>query len=673
MTEQYINQYPNNALVDPFSVCSAGVQALGKPKRVGPLELSKKAFLPTALGVERYDINKTPYLRQVMEDLNLSNRGHTTVVLCGVQRSGKSQPGEFLLWSGIENNVDSLVMFGQQGLARDGSNQGFRRLIQNNPSLKKQMLGGHGSSVFTQKSKAGAFITYLWPSEGNIRQRTSTITWANDADLLGTLEGKGDVIGLLHARAQTKKSRAMHFVESAPYASITQAHDDVLAFEEMDIFDAYPAPGTISLWMQGTRCLWFWGCLSCGEHFHAGPENFHVNLEIDPREAAEAAYVSCPHCGQIYDKAAEKYQLNMQGEWFGPGVIPVPDLPKNKIKSYRLYGPAAGFMGWDELALDWAKAWKIANETGDKASLQRAFTSSMGRQWVDPFAKQEQKIDLESRLEEGDKRVVPDDAHFLITTIDQQKSRFVVQVEAFGRDCECWIVDRYNVTQSPNRVGEDGKPLTIAPGSYEEDYSALDRVFKRPYKTAAGSVVTTKMVLMDSGGGESATQNTYTYWKKYIKGGGDPNFFRLVKGRDTGERIDKSATTKDKSGVILHLLNVNRLKDEVAFMMARSEPGARYLHIPSWLGSWFLDELQSEVKDPKTGKWSKKKEKANNEAFDLTGYGLAGFTLAGGETLDFDSPPSWAKRMGDRGNDGSGESSGSDLDWMKNMAKRLNG
>ena len=672
MTEQYIDQYPNNALVDPFSVCAAGVRALGKPKRVGPLELSKKAFLPTALGVERYDINKTPYLRQVMEDLNLSNRGHTTVVLCGVQRSGKSQPGEFLLWSGIENNVDSLVMFGQQGLARDGSNQGFRRLIQNNPGLKKQMLGGHGSSVFTQKSKAGAFITYLWPSEGNIRQRTSTITWANDADLLGTLEGKGDVIGLLHARAQTKKSRAMHFVESAPYASITQAHDEVLAFEEMDIFDAYPAPGTISLWMQGTRCLWFWGCLSCGEHFHAGPENFHVNLELDPREAAEAAYVSCPHCGQIYDKAAEKYQLNLQGEWFGPGIVPVPDLPKNKIKSYRLYGPAAGFMGWDELALDWAKAWKIANETGDKASLQRAFTSSMGRQWVDPFAKTEDSLkNIEDRAEKIEKRQVHDDVHFLTTSIDQQKKRFVVQVHGHGRDGEVWIVDRYNVTLSPKRVGEDGKAYTIEPASYEEDWDALHKVIDREYTTASGAVMKSRIVTVDTGGQDDATENAKRFWKRWLVKATDKNVLKLIKGRDTGERIDRSQNVKDKSGVELFLLNVHRLKDEVEFALARTEPGPRYVHFPDWLGGWFYDELRAEVKDPKTGKWSKKKEKSNNEALDLIGYSFAAYSMAGGDTLDFDNPPKWAIRAGDRGNDGS--KSEDDMDWLKNMAKSLNG
>jgi phage terminase large subunit GpA-like protein len=671
---KYLEQYPDNKLSDPMSVCWHGIMALGRPKRVGPLDISKNVVLPTPLGVERYDINKTPYLTQIMADLNMVNRAWTKVVFCGVQRSGKSQPGELLLWSGIENNVDSLVMFGQQSLARDGSNDGFRRLIKNNPRLRKQMLGGHGNSVYRQKSKAGASITYLWPSEANIRQRTSTITWANDADMLGNLEGKGDVIGLLHARTQTKKSRAMNYVESAAYAPIDIPHDEALDRSEMDIFDAYPSGGVVNLWLQGTRCLWFWKCTSCDEHFHAGPENFHVDIDLPAREAGEKTYVACPHCGQIYDKPAEKYQLNLRGQWLGPGMLPVDELPKNKIRSYRLYGPAAGFMAWDELAMDWTQAWQSAKSTGDKSSLQRAYTSSMGLQWVDPDAKLEDNLkNIESRAEDIEKRQVPNDVHFLITTIDQQKKRFVVQVHGFGRSGEVWLVDRYNVTQSPKRVGEDGKPYTIEPSTYEEDWDALYKVIDREYTTADGAVMKAKLVSVDTGGQDKATENAYRFWKRWILKASDKNVLKLTKGRDTGERIDKSNVVKEKSGVVLHLLNVHRLKDEVEFALNRTEPGPRYVHFPKWLGEWFYDELRAEVKDPKTGKWVKRKEKINNEALDLLAYALAGYTMVGGDTLDYDNPPAWAIRAGDRGQDGSSKSGGGDLDWMKNMAKRLNG
>ena len=643
----YIHEYPENALASARTICNEGLLALGRPKRVGALEIALKSTLPTAIGVERYDINRTPYARQILEDLNLANRGWTKVVFCAVQRSGKSQLGDFLLASGIHNNVDSLAMYGTQALARDGSNQNFRRLITNNPELKAMVLGGHGNSVFTQKTKAGAFVTFLWPSESNIRQRTSTITISNDADLLEDIEGKGDVIGLLHARTQTKGSRAMNFVESAAYAPITMDHDEAKPLD--NIFDAYPAGGVVGLWLEGTRCLWFWKCSGCDERFHAGPENFHVDLTVDPKDAAEKAYIACPHCGQIYTTAKEKYQLNLSGEWLGPGLKQVHELPKNKTRSYRLYGVAAGFVSWEELALDWATAWKVANETGDKSKLQRAYTSSMGLQWVDPDASTDELLKgIEGRAEDLEKRTVPDDVHFLVTTIDQQKRRFVVQVHGFGRDGEMWIVDRYNVTHSPGRTSDDGKPATILPSEYAEDWSALNKVIDRTYTTKSGAVMRSKIVTCDTGGQDQATTNAYAFWRQWRKQAADPGLFRLIKGREAGERIAKSEVTQNKSGVILWLLNVNTLKDEASFALGREEPGPRYVHIPSWLGQWFYDELRAEKKDPKKGNWVKLKEKSNNEAFDLLGYSFAAWTMAGGDQINWDSPPEWAKRAGER-------------------------
>ena len=641
----YIEEYPENNLAKAMDVCRAGLISLGRPKRVGALEVSQKSILPTALGVEKYDLTRTPYARQVLDDLNLSNRSWTTVCFCAVQRAGKSQPGEFLLGSAIYNNVDSLVMFGTQSLARDGSNQGFRRLIANNPELKKQMLGGHGNSVFTQKSKSGAFITYLWPSESNIRQRTATVTWANDSDMFGDIDGKGDVVGLLHARGQTKGSRQMHFVESAPYALIDIEHGDA---KPLGMFEAYPTQGIAGIWAKGTRFLWFWTCEGCGDKFHAGPENFHVNLDIEPGEAAKQAFVACPHCGQTYNQPAEKHRLNISGQWHGPDMVTPQTAPANKIRSYRLYGPAAGFMSWFDLAFDWAQSHKTANDTGDKSTLQRAYTSSMGLQWVDPDASTEDALrGIEDRAEETEKKTVADGVHFLTTSVDQQKNRFVVQVHGWGEGSECWLVDRYNISNSPNRVGTDGKNLSIAPGEYAEDFRALDKVIEREYKTKNGAVMKSAIVTLDSGGIDDATKNAYDYWKAWQKQTSDKSVFRLIKGRDIGERIAKSDSVASNSGVVLWLLNVHRLKDEVMFALGREESGPRYVHFPNWLGDWFYDELRSERKNEK-GKYEKIKSKSNNEALDLLAYGFASYTMAGGEKIDFKNPPPWAKKAGSR-------------------------
>jgi phage terminase large subunit GpA-like protein len=218
----------------------------------------------------------------------------------------------------------------------------------------------------------------------------------------------------------------------------------------------------------------------------------------------------------------------------------------------------------------------------------------------------------------------------------------------YGREGEAWLVDRYNVSQSPNRVGEDGKALTISPFEYPEDWDALEKVIDRVYLAQSGAEMKSVKVLCDSGGKDDATNNAYRFWKKYAKDGKNAGVFWLIKGRDTGERLVKSETVLNQSGVPLWLLNVHRLKDESMFALGREEPGPRYVHFPQWLGDWFYEELRSEVKDAKTGKWDKRRKKMNNEAWDLLSYGWAGYTMAGGEKINFDSPPPWAIRADKR-------------------------
>jgi hypothetical protein len=80
MMGRYTKEYPENKLLKARDVCMEGLLSLGRPRRVGALEVAEKSILPTALGVEKYDLSRTPYARQILEDLNLSNRDWTAVV-----------------------------------------------------------------------------------------------------------------------------------------------------------------------------------------------------------------------------------------------------------------------------------------------------------------------------------------------------------------------------------------------------------------------------------------------------------------------------------------------------------------------------------------------------------------------------------------------------------------
>ena len=154
-------------------------------------------------------------------------------------------------------------------------------------------------------------------------------------------------------------------------------------------------------------------------------------------------------------------------------------------------------------------------------------------------------------------------------------------------------------------------------------------------------------------GTESVTSQAYEYHRR-LRAGGDGLQGRvyLLKGGSskTNSRIRKTEpdNTKRKSrssgargDVPLYLLGTDLLKDTVAAMIDREQPGAGYMHTPDWLGMWWFDELTYEVRDPATGKWARPGSKPN-EAFDLFVYNLAIFILLGGEKINWQAPPTWA-------------------------------
>jgi phage terminase large subunit GpA-like protein len=88
------------------------------------------------------------------------------------------------------------------------------------------------------------------------------------------------------------------------------------------------------------------------------------------------------------------------------------------------------------------------------------------------------------------------------------------------------------------------------------------------------------------------------------------------------------------------MLNTTTLKDMVAADMERTEPGPGYMHYPTWLKSFFYQELTAEVRTFKG--WENPADK-RNEAFDLYTYGRAACKHLKAETINWESPPSWAK------------------------------
>lgn len=657
---------PNN-LVNPINLVKASLDGIRPPIRMSLDESSKTLRVSSVSGADMYDPDVTPYMLEPMRCL--TDRRYDSVIFVGPQRTGKTVGliDAWLHYSIQYDPSDMMLLFSSQELARDYSIRRFDRLIDYNEGIKSRIIAGHGDNVYDKRFIAGNIINLAWPSVGQLRQRDIRFAGVTELDSMpDDLAGAGDIYQLLQKRTQTYMSSGKTLAEGAPSKPVNT--ESMVDWASPSDHYPMPAEGLAKLYTQGDRRRLYWFCQHCGDPFQASFKFLKYDADGSIPARAKSVRMVCPHCGSEHAQSA-KYELNKKHKWFADGELTGQKVESSRA-SFWMEGVAAGFQTWQELVKKYLMALETFDRTAQESDIKTVTNSDIGLQYLPVDENRNEIINFDDKKEEVEKKIVPDDVNYLITTIDQQARRFVVQVHGYAKDGECWIIDRYNVAQSPSRVGEDGKPLTIQPDAYLEDWQALDKVIDREYKTRKGAIMRAHRVAVDTGGRDDATNNAYTYWKSYKTKSARPEALILIKGHPKGARYSLSEETKKKAKVLLWILNVNALKDEVRAGLDRKDHGPNYIHFPNWLGDWFYDELNSEKRNEE-GEWSKKKAKSNNEAFDLLGYSRAINSMIS-QGLDWDDLPIWAKRAGDRGEQQS-QSENFDMSFFEKLAKEMNG
>jgi len=218
---------------------------------------------------------------------------------------------------------------------------------------------------------------------------------------------------------------------------------------------------------------------------------------------------------------------------------------------------------------------------------------------------------------------------------------------------EQWVIDRRKITQSRRAGSGEGAFAPIDPASYPEDWDILtDEVVRATWRTPFdGLEIYPLGVIVDSGGEAGSaraahngsgkrqavrfedekggvTHNAYDWWRRIRLQGLGKRVF-LYKGGGTKSAPDIRVTEVGKvsgkgvNDIPLLLCNPNKLSDQVAAGLRRATEGAGYIHFPApkhthnnpngWVGAWFFDELEAEVREA-DGTWRKIRKR--NETFD---------------------------------------------------------
>lgn len=615
----------------------------------------------------------TPYM---VEPMNmLASRQHEAVVFAGPARTGKTG-GLLLGWLGhnvVNDPGDMLFIQMSQEKAREFSKTDIDRAIQNSPNIKALMGGTQDDNTHDKMFKHGMWLRIAWPTVSNVSGSTYRYAAITDLDRMTNAEnvdGEGPLFKLTLKRVQTYGSRGMCLAESSPGVPLTDPN-----WTPATPHEAPPVTGILGLYNQSDRRRWYWQCLHCWERFEAAPglslfglpkedELLEVVREADLEEiATRHNRIICPHCqGPMTPR--EKRELNAGGVWLQDGLRmdrygDIHGKPlTSSIAGYWMGGVAAAYQSWRSIVLRYLQALRDYSLTDSEESLKTTINTDQGMPYMSKLLSDAQRNaqDPSARAEkEMPRYVVPDEARFLVATVDVQggmNSRFVVQVHAVGPHREKWVIDRYNIVMS-NREGMGDQFAPIDPAKYPEDWDLItEKVVRSTYKTnIPGKEMRIRMTVVDSGGEEGVTDNAYAYMRRIRKLGLESRVM-IIKGEGRDQKANfpfiKETKVGGKDGkhhdITLYLLNTNKLKDVIETGYKRDKPGPGHIHVPGWLPRAWWDEMGAEVRDER-GMWQQIRKR--NEARDLLVYCEAGCLRLGADKFSWEvgKCPTWARPL----------------------------
>lgn len=608
--------------------------------------------------VRDWSPDATPYMVEPLDCM--ASRRYDAVIFVGPARTGKTNAlvDGYIAYKIECDPGDGLIAQISEDKAREFSKKRIYRMLQHSPRLAaRQSPRGHDNNVHDIIFRAGNYLGIKWPSKNVLASSDYQFVLLTDYDrFTEDLGGEGNSFLMASKRTQTFGSTGMTLAESSPGKEIKDP-DWERPPEHPHM--APPATGILDLYNQGDRRRLYWQCpeSACRQWFQPVMENFNL----------QSKRAFCPHCGTEVDPKLKR-ALNLAGRWVPEGCELTVDgdllgTPRQvRIASFWMEGPAAALQSWVSLADKLARAEETFELTQSQEDLKTVINTDWGRPYKHRRGDvQRSSQRLMDRAEQTERRTVPPGVRYLTGTVDVQGGkdrRFVVQVHGTGVNREKWVVDRFNIKEDrgPNN---DQEPRQIHPATNPEDWDLLTRdVLNRSYRLSDGSGrrMPILAVGVDTGGekgdgDESVTSQAYDWFRRLRKDGLQGRAF-LVKGGSakTDNRVRKTwpdntgrknRKSRARGDVPLYVLGTNLLKDTVAAMIDRENPGAWYLHTPHWLGRWWYDELTYEVRDPATGKWEKP-GKRPNEAFDLLAYDLALGIIIGGEKINWAAPPPWA-------------------------------
>jgi phage terminase large subunit GpA-like protein len=547
--------------------------------------------------------DRTPYLREIMDALSPSQPAQRVVFMKGAQLGGTECGNNWIGYVVHHAPGPMLAVQPTVELAKRFSQQRIDPLIDECPALRERVASARsrdsGNTVLSKEFPAGILVMTGANSAVGLRSMPARYLFLDETDAYPpSADEEGDPVALAEARTRTFSWRRKVLLVSTPtIRGLSRIEREFETSDQRRYF--VPCPRCQAMqWLRFDRLRW------------------------EPSKPETVKY-HCEACEQPIREHGKTAML-ARGEWRATAVSADPLTIGFHISS--LYSPV-GWLSWERIAREWEAA-----QGSDEA--KRSFRNGvLGETWVESGEAPDWRR-IADRREEYRRGTVPRGGLFLTAGADVQRDRIEVDVWAWGRGLESWLVDRITIEGGPERAST---------------WSALSELLTASWLHADGMSLTLARLAVDTG---YETAAVYAWARAQGFGRVLP-----VKGADGFDRsapvsgptwVEASeGATKVKRGARLWRVSVAVFKSETYRLLRLDRPTAEeaaagpthpagYIHLPGAIDTEWCKQLVGEqlvTVKTKRGftrlEWQKLRER--NEALDCRVYARAAAWLAGAD------------------------------------------
>jgi len=489
-------------------------------------------------------------------------------------------------------------------LAKRNSRQRIDPLIDESPELRERVKPARsrdaGNTMLSKEFAGGILIMTGANSAVGLRSTPARYIFLDEVDAYpASADEEGDPVTLAEARSLIFAHRRKVLLVSTPtIRGLSRIEREFEASDQRRYFVPCPHCGAMQ-WLTFERLRW----------------------EKGRPETAEY------HCEGCEAPIAEHHKTAMLegGEWRATATAADPTTVGYHLSA--LYSP----IGW----LSWARIARAHEAARGSDEAMRAFRNTiLGETWVETGEAPDWQR-LYDRRERWTSGTVPAGGLFLTAGADVQKDRIEVDVWAWGRGLESWLVDHVVIEGGP------GDPAC---------WQKLTDLLGRTWAHASGQPMALARLAIDTGYETSAVYG----WARQVGFSqvapvkGVEGFTRTspvtgptyVDATVAGKRLRRGArlwtvaTSTFKAETYRFPRQERPTAEEIAAAASKCPPGT--IHLPAWAdGEWLKQLTAEQLVTVKTRRgfarleWQKLRER--NEALDCRVYARAAAWIAGAD------------------------------------------